>query len=258
MILGYDAAGEGPVLMLVHGFPFDRSMWARQLEDLKDIRRCVAVDLRGRGKSAVMAAGEWTIPSYADDVAATIRSLDVGAADVAGLSMGGYVVMALWQRHPELVRSMILIDTRSQEDSPDQKEAREKAAARVRERGTAALVPDLLPKLLARSAPEEVRAEVRRMFEETPGETGAADSLAMRDRPDFTADLTSVSVPALVVHGVDDELVPFDGARQMAELIPGARLVAVPGAGHLSPMENAAAVNAALREFLQEVDAAPG
>ncbi len=87
--LGYEAAGEGPVLLAVHGFPFDRRMWAEQLRGLADIRRVVAVDLRGRGRSAGIDPGGATIDRYADDVAATIRALEVAQADVAGLSMGG-------------------------------------------------------------------------------------------------------------------------------------------------------------------------
>lgn len=258
-ILGFDEAGRGPVLLLVHGFPLDRRMWSRQLEALADVRRCIAVDLRGRGRSGHFEPGGWRMEDYADDVDRTIQSVGVEQADVAGLSMGGYVAMALWGRRPERIRSLILIDTRPGEDSPEQKERRLKTAELVREKGTAPLIEGMLPSLFGRHAPDEVREEARRMCEETPGETAALDSLAMRDRPDFTADLTSVEVPALVAHGVEDEIVPFQAAEQMAALIPGARLVPVPNAGHLAPMENPDAVNAALREFLLAMDAAhPG
>src|SRR5205807_1295095 len=109
-ILGYDEAGEGPVLVLVHGFPFDRRLWAGQLRGLANIRRVVAPDLRGRGLSAAIGAEGATMDTYADDVAATIASLGVEQADVGGLSMGGYVTFALWRRHPKLVRSLMLAD----------------------------------------------------------------------------------------------------------------------------------------------------
>ncbi|MGH9197635.1 MAG: alpha/beta fold hydrolase, partial [Acidimicrobiia bacterium] len=93
MVLGYDEAGSGPVLLLVHGFPLDSTLWEKQLEGLKDIRRVVAVDLRGRGKSKADPNG-WSVDLYADDVAKTIDSLGGDPVDVAGLSMGGYVVFA--------------------------------------------------------------------------------------------------------------------------------------------------------------------
>ncbi|MGH2687522.1 MAG: alpha/beta fold hydrolase, partial [Actinomycetota bacterium] len=121
MVLGYDAAGDGPPLVLIHGFPFDRRMWAGQLDPrggLTGIRRVVAPDLRGRGLSP-SANGDpaaWTIEDHADDVAALIRSLGPDPADVGGLSMGGYIAFALLRRHPEMVRSLLLMSTRAAAD----------------------------------------------------------------------------------------------------------------------------------------------
>ncbi|MGH2767784.1 MAG: alpha/beta fold hydrolase, partial [Actinomycetota bacterium] len=137
---------------------------------------------------------------------------------------------------------------------PQARHARLQTAALAREKGTGALIDELLPRLLSHRAPEQVRARVRVMFEETPGETAAADALAMRDRSDSTMDLTSIDVPALVVHGVEDTPAPLAGAEAMARLIPEAGFVPIPAAGHLSPMENPEAVNLALREFLRGLD----
>ena len=248
MILGFDEKGSGDALVFVHGFPVDRRMWQAQLDGLADGRRVVAVDLRGRGKSPETTAGG--MDDYADDVAATIKSLGVDKADIAGLSLGGYVLFALWRRHPEVVRSLILIDTKAGEDPPEAKEGRETTAALVTEKGTTALIEGLFPKIFARQVSEDVKDAVRPMFEESPSDATAADALAMKDRPDSTADLGTITVPVLVIHGEEDQLMPVEGSRDMATKIPGSQFVSIPRAGHFAPMENPEAVNEAIKSFL--------
>lgn len=250
MVLGFDEAGSGPVLLLVHGFPLDRRIWADQLGGLSDIRRVVAVDLRGRGKSPATETDGWTIDLYADDVAKTVETLGVEQVDLAGLSLGGYVVFSFWRRHREKVRSLGLIDTKAEADSQEGKEGREKAAALVTEKGTAELVDGLFPKIFASTTSDEIKINVRKMFEETPGPTAAADAFAMRDRIDATGDLGGITVPVLVVQGKQDALMPVEGAKAMADQIPGAKFVPIPSAGHMAPIENPEAVNMALRDFL--------
>lgn len=255
--LGYDESGSGPVLLLVHGFPLDRTMWEEQLKGLSDVRRVIAVDLRGRGKSPATDTEGWTIDLYADDVARTIEGLGVDKVDLAGLSMGGYVVLAFWRRHKDKVRSLLLIDTKAEADSAEAKEGREKTAALVREKGTAELVEGLFPKIFAPASGDKVKDKVRRMFENTPGATAAADALAMRDRPDSTPDLSRISVPTLVLQGEQDALMPVEGARAMAEKVPGARFVSTPNGGHMAPIENPEAANAAIREFIAGLSVQP-
>jgi pimeloyl-ACP methyl ester carboxylesterase len=249
MELGFDEAGSGDVLLLVHGFPLDRSMWGDQLAGLADIRRVVAVDLRGRGKSPAEGEG-WTVDDYADDLAATIDGLGVSSVDVAGLSMGGYVVFAFLRRHGGKARSVILVDTKAGADTAEGKEGRTKTAALVREQGTAALVEGLFPKMFAPGVSPEVTGRMKVVFESTPGAAAGNDAIAMRERPDSTPDLGGISIPALVIHGEEDQLMPIDGAKEMAAAIPGAKFVGIPAAGHMAPVENPKAVNEAMREFL--------
>jgi pimeloyl-ACP methyl ester carboxylesterase len=253
--LGYDEAGKGPPLVLVHGFPFDRRMWVHQLEGLAEFRRVVAVDLRGRGLSPHPAGAGWTIDDHAADVAQTIEALGAGPVDVGGLSMGGYVLFALLRRHPELVRSAVLMGTRATADSPEARTRRDEQAARARAEGTEALADSFLPMVLAPGTGEDVRATVRRMIADTPGDTAAADLAALRDRPDSTPDLASIDVSTLVLHGDEDRVVPVDEARATAKAIPGAQFSAVPGAGHLAPFENPTDANVDLQLFLARVSA---
>lgn len=259
MILGYEARGAGPLLVLVHFFPGDRRIWSDQVSALSSLRRVVAVDLPGRGRSLEVDSdpASWSMDSYADDVAETIRSLQAGPADVAGISLGGYVLFSLWRRHPDVVGSLIFVNTRSTEDPPEGKQGRKNVAALVREKGTRELIPMMFPKLFSPRSPDEVKHRVELMVRELPVETAAADSLAMGKRPDSTPDLGSITVPVLVVHGEEDQLIPIDSAREMAARIPGARFRAIPHSAHLPTVENPESVNSAIAEFLENLSA-PG
>ncbi len=250
MKLGYDEAGEGKVLLLVHGFPADRRLWAHQVSGLSDLRRVVAVDLRGRGKSPAPAEGGWSMTTHADDLAETIESLGVDQVDLGGISMGGYIAFAFAHRYPHLLRSLILVSTRAIADPPEYKTGRVTTAERARRFGTRALAGSMLPNLLAEGASQEVQDEVLVMFDDLPADTSAEDSLSMKDRPDSTSLLPSIAVPTLVIEGAGEQLLPAGTAKAMAEAIPGARLVSIPRAGHFAPVENPDAVNGAIRGFL--------
>lgn len=255
-VLGFDEAGSGRHLVLIPGFPLDARMWEHQLEGLSEDRRVIAVDLRGRRRSKDIDPTSATIDLYADDVAKTIRRLGQEKVDLAGLSMGGYVVFSFFRKYPEMLRSLILIDTKAAGDSPEAQEQREKVAAEVLEKGTRPLTETLLPKILAPGATEEVKDRTFEMFRDTPPETAAADSLAMKDRADSAHDLGSIKVPTLVLHGDADQIMPIDDAKHMASLIPGAKFVSIPRAGHLAPLENPDQVNFAIAKFLGELDSA--
>ena len=251
MELAYEERGSGPVTVFIHGFPLDRRMWIGQLSGLAKIRRCIAVDLRGNGLSKIDdAEPSFSMDLFADDVAKTLDELGADQADICGLSMGGYVAMAFLRRHPARLRSLILADTKTEADSDEAKAGREKTAAMVREQGLEALWEGLGPKLLASNPKPEDVERLKELFLAQPKEVIAADALAMRDRPDSTADLAGITVPVLWVHGEEDQLMPVDGARASAEKIPGARFAAIPNGGHMAPMENPAATNEAILEFL--------
>lgn len=253
MDLAYEERGSGPVLVMVHGFPFDRTMWIEQLKGLAKIRRACAVDLRGHGLSSDPGPGDYSMDLFADDVARTLDDIGTDQIDLCGLSMGGYVLFSFWRRHPDRVRSLIFCDTKAEADPDEAKAGREKTAALVREQGMESLYEQLAPKLVGRSPAERVMAELKRMFLATTPEVAAADALAMRDRQDSTGDLGTISVPVLWIHGEEDQLMQIDAARATAEAIPGARFAAIPGGGHVAPLENPDAVNKAMAEFLREV-----
>jgi 3-oxoadipate enol-lactonase len=266
-----EAARRGTVVF-IHGFPFDGSMWAPQLDGLPEGWRGLAPDLRGFGETELRAVpGEvargnrsgsrvalpdepvLTMDRHARDVAELIEGTAAAPAVLCGLSMGGYVALALWRLRPELVRALVLADTRSEGDSDEARENRMRLAQSTRTHGARALAAAMLPSLLAddtRHERPEVADRLRDMMEATAPETLVAALAGMAGRRDATPELSDIRVPTLVLVGESDGLTPPDGARAMARAIPGARLVTIPGAGHVSNLENVEAFNEALHDFL--------
>ena len=242
--LAFHERGRGPLALFVHGFPLDHRLWLDQLEELSSVRRCVALDLPGSGRSDPLRGEVLTMAAVADLLAEFIGD---DQADVVALSMGGYAALALWERHPGVVRTLSLLDTRSGADSDEGRAGRRKMAEQVADRGVGSLVEGLMSALLGPDASVNVRARLRGMVEATSPETVVAVLEGMARRPDRTDLLATVSVPTMVLVGQEDRLTPPAVAEEMAALVPGSKLVQVPGVGHLTPIEAPEAVSAALR-----------
>lgn len=247
--LAYRETGSGTAAVFLHGFPLDHRMWVDQLAALGDVRHCVAPDLRGFGRSEPLAEDHLSMELLADDVAALVQGLGYESADIVSLSMGGYVALALWERHPTLVRSLALMDTRSGADTESDRAGRRETADLVVAHGRDQLFANLREALLPPHAPLWAAARLRGMIESVTVDTIVAALEGMARRPDRTALLESIDVPALVLVGAEDRLTPPEVAEHMAGIIPGAELVVVPGAGHLPPVETPGAVAEALRQF---------
>jgi pimeloyl-ACP methyl ester carboxylesterase len=245
--LAYESVGNGPALVLVHAFPFDSRMWRTASAALAGPRRVITPDMRGFGLSD-LGSGDHSIADMADDVAALLDALKLPAATVGGMSMGGYVALAFARRHRNRLQSLVLADTKAAADSPDARQGRQAAITLVETQGVAALLEKQIPRLLSASASEGLRAEVRRLGTQPPNAVIAAIR-ALRDRPDRTAELPEIAVPTLVVVGTQDALSPPEDGRAMAASMPRARVVEIPGAGHLSNLENPDAFAAALAGF---------
>lgn len=236
--LAVHTAGQGTPAILIHGYPLDHRCWLDVLTSpLAAGNTLVAIDLRGHGGSPWAGDAAHAMELFADDVAAVIDTLGLGAAHVVGLSMGGYVVLALWERHPQVVRSVALVDTRSAADTGQGKAARDAAMSTVVGSGRRLLAQGMIERLVADGTDLLVKARVATMVESLAVETIVADLRGMRDRVDRTRLLSTIAVPALVVVGERDTLTPPDEAGEIARAIPGARLVVVPASGHLVPIE---------------------
>jgi pimeloyl-ACP methyl ester carboxylesterase len=248
--LAVHICGTGPLAVLVHGYPLDHRMWTELLHGpLVHKRTLCAVDLRGHGHSPWAGDAVHSMEQLADDVAAVIRTLGDGSADVVALSMGGYVALALCEQHAATVRTLTLVDTRAGADTPEGKTARAAMATNVIQRGRRWLADQMLPKLVADDAQPIVRARLQTMIEESAVETIVADLAGMRERKNRRVVLAQIEAPTLVVVGSRDVITPTADAETMAKEIAGAQLLVVDGAGHMVPMERPDEFTAELGRF---------
>jgi len=240
-------------IVLVHGFPLDSRMWDSQIGELSSRYRTIAPDLRGFGGSQSQEA--FTIESLADDLHLLLESIGALPCVLAGLSMGGYVSLAYVRKYPADLRGLILVDTKAEGDSAQQKEGRQKMIDLVHAKGAKAIANEMLPKLLAedtpRSRPAQAKA-VRLMIEACPPLTIEHALIAMRDRPDQFANLANVKVPTLIIVGEHDAITHVAVAESMQRKIPNARLAVIKGAGHMAPLEQPAQVNQAMSRFMSQ------
>jgi 3-oxoadipate enol-lactonase len=247
----YEESGQGLPLVLLHGFPLDLRVWSHQRSELSDRFRVITPDLRGFGKSASIAP--FTMEALADDVYALLHDLGALPCVIGGLSMGGYVALEFVRKHPSSVRGLLLIDTRAEGDSPEGKAGRDKMIELVRSKGTIAVAEQMMPKMLApheeQNRPSVVR-ELREIMNACPPLTIEHALMAMRDRRDHRGSLPSIAAPTLILVGEMDAITPPMAAEAMHEAIAGSQLAVIPGAGHMSPMEQPELVNRAIAQFL--------
>ena len=240
MRLAYADEGPGPVVVLLHGFPLSRAMWAEQLAGIGDTYRIIAPDLRGHGESPA-PEGVYTMDEMADDVIELLGTLHITEPIVlGGLSMGGYVALSLVVRYPDRVRALMLMDTPRAPTRPRPPRAAKPPPRAVLDLDKPtpvvdAMVPKLFSKLTLEERPERVEPLRDVMEQMTP--RGIAGALrGMAKRPDRRADLAGISVPTLVLVGEEDVITPPAEAKALADAIPEARLEVIPEAGTWLPM----------------------
>ncbi|MEV7324159.1 alpha/beta hydrolase [Streptomyces sp. NPDC093970] len=244
-------------LLLIHGHPFDRTMWHPQRTAFAPSRRVIAPDLRGYGASPV-TPGRTPLTRFAADLEDLLDALDVRTCVVAGLSMGGQIAMACYDRlGADRIRGLVLADTSPAPETPEGRSARDAMADRLLREGMRGYADEVLEKMVAPRAGREVKAHVHRMMTATDPVGAAAALRGRAERPDYRPLLTKVTVPALVVVGADDEYTPVHDAESMCALLPDATLRIVDGAAHLPNLERPEEFDRALGEFLTRVDERP-
>jgi len=239
--------GSGPPLLLLHAFPLSSEAFRAQ-HALP--ARVIAPDHRGFGTSDPTDGAAVTMERYARDALAVLDALGVRRCVVGGVSMGGYVAMALLRIAPDRVTGLILMDTKPGADDDEARAGRNKTAERALTQGVEVLIPGMLKRLVApgSAATGAVEALIRR--DATPAGVASA-SRGMALRPDSGPTLRAYRGPALVLFGEQDQFTGLDEAKALAGLIDGAALVTIPNAGHLAHLEAPAKVNEALAGFLQ-------
>jgi pimeloyl-ACP methyl ester carboxylesterase len=243
-------------LVLIHGHPFDHTMWNPQLEAFSPGRRVIAPDLRGYGGAP--AGPEVTrFEEFAEDIEALLDRERVETCVIAGLSMGGQIAMDCYRRFPDRVRGLVLADTFPAAETPEGVRTRHAMADRLLREGMRGYADEVLEKMVAPYADARVKAHVHRMMTGTAPASAAAALRARAARPDYRDLLTRVSVPALVVVGEDDEYTPVREAEAMHAALPDSTLCVIEGTAHMPNLERPKEFDEALRRFLARIDDRP-
>ena len=251
--MAYEDMGSGPAVVLLHGYPFNRSMWREQIDSLSANYRVITPDLRGHGESSVTQEPA-TIAEMAEDVAALLDKLEIERVVLGGLSMGGYVALAFYRRFGlRRVRALILADTRSQADTQEARRNRQEQAEKILKQGMSSIIDDFLKKVLTPatlSERPEIMERVRKMVVTTKPQGAAAALRGMALRPDQTDFLPEIIAPTLIIVGSEDQLTPPVDAEMMHREIRGSHLECIEGASHLSNLERPVEFNRAVKNFL--------
>ena len=247
--LHYRDVGQGPPVLLLHAFPLNGDAFAPQVKALSGRYRFIIPDHRGFGSSK-LGMGPTEMSRIAHDALVLLDALKVDSAVVGGVSMGGYAARALLREDAGRVRGLVLVDTQAAADDEAGKARREAGAQEALAKGVEPLVQTLLPKLVAAGPDSPVGREVAALMRQASPEGIAAAQRGMALRADGKDILARYAGPALVVVGEKDPITPPEKARQLADLITGARLEVIPDAAHLPNQEQPEAFNKVLDRFL--------
>jgi 3-oxoadipate enol-lactonase len=254
--MAYDDEGSGPTLLLLHGFPFNRSLWKQQIAVIRQTHRVICPDLRGFGDTDA-STGPATMNRMAQDVALLMDTLNIPSAIMGGLSMGGYVVLAFCKQFDARVNALVLADTRPQADSEEAKHQRSVQAEQALAEGMGPIADGMLPKLLTPETvtkrPQVVK-QVRDMIMTTKPAGAAAALTGMALREDQTPWISNIKVPTLILVGREDAITPVKDSKTMHERILDSRLAIIENAGHVSNLEQPETFNAEVTRFLNQLN----
>ena len=241
-----------PALILVHGYPFDHTLWDHVIPLLGTGVEVWAPDLRGFGGAPVNGE-EPALGRMADDIRALLDQHNLGRVVLAGMSMGGYVALAFADHYPGRLAGLGLISSQTYADSDEARANRRAMIQKIRRDGVAVAAKAAVAKTFAPAnsqRPELARFPIAGA--EKAGSEGLAWALeAMARRPDRSTVLKELRIPTLIVHGLEDQFIPTERVRQMASLATDGRLVEIPGAGHATPLEAPQPVAEALLDLVR-------
>lgn len=259
--MNYIDKGKGLPVLFIHGYPLSKNLWEDQINGLSDHFRCIAPDLRGYGQSRDLSGASesqaYPMDMLAEDCAHLLGDLGITEPVVInGLSMGGYVSFAFYQRFQHRVGGMVLTATRAGADSPEAQKARDEAVKTATLSGPQPIIEAMLPKLLSPKTysnnPVLVQ-KVKGIMNEASVKGVIGSLLGMKSRPDSTSLLPDITCPTLIISGADDQIIPVKEALSMKSSIPNAELVVIEGAGHLPNLEQPEEYNLVMQRFLNSL-----
>ena len=247
--LAYDDVGAGPAVVLIHGHPFNRSMWAPQLAALRSEYRVIAPDLRGFGDSPV-TAGTVTMRELADDVTRLLDGASVGPAAIVGLSMGGLVAMELAAAHPDRWWALGLVATTAQPVTEAEQADRRARADLAEREGMPTIAQGMNQRLYGRDPDPAVVAAITEMMLATSPAGAAAAFRGRALRPDYRPLLAELDVDAFVCVGDQDTWSDAAVTQELVASLRRPRLLVLADVGHLPNLERPDRFNAELASFL--------
>lgn len=257
LIVSYTDYGpdDSPVLIFIHGFPLNKTMWNPQIDSLKDNYRVITYDIRGHGDSDI---GEkaLSIDLFVTDLISLMDKLNIDKAAICGLSMGGYIALNAILKFPERFEALVLCDTTCISDSPETKEKRGKAIESIKKDGVEKYSGESVKNLFAPESLITKRAEVdlvKQMIVNTSENSLCSTLVALAARQETCSNLNEIRVPVLILVGEEDKIAPPDAARNMDKGIKNSRLHIIGHAGHLSNFEQPEEFNNELVKFFETI-----
>lgn len=257
LMISYNDEGKigDPVIIFIHGFPFNKSMWNKQAEALKENYRIIAYDVRGHGSSDT-GTEDFSIDLFAADLLNLMDTLKIDKAILCGLSMGGYIALNAVENYPDHFDALILSDTTCTADTPEAKEKRMKTIESIKKDGVEKFAEESIKNLFAPESFSTKKLEiaaVREMIVNTTEESLCNTLRAFYERKETCSKLSDIYVPVLIMVGEEDKITPLAAAQLINEKIKESLLRIIEHAGHLSNIENPSEFNNQLEEFVSTI-----
>ena len=244
--LYYEEFGQGFPVILMHGYPLNHTIWMPVVERLQAHARVITPDLRGHGKSPV-TDGDYSMRLMAEDIHALMNRLDLQKAVLVGHSMAGYVSLAFARAYPGRLAGLAMVASQAEADSPEKRQGRYITAEEVGRKGVRQVAKSMLPKLTPR---KELTADLMEIMLKTPKKGVIGTLKGMAERPDALEWLAEIEVPAVVVAGEQDVIIPLERARTMTQMLRRGWLVEIPEAAHMPMLETPQVVADAIQQLL--------
>lgn len=254
--LSYDDVGEGNIpIIFLHGFPFDKSMWAKQLDFFATTNRVIAIDIRGFGKSTDEST-PLSIDLFSDDLMLFMNQMKISKAIICGLSMGGFIALNAQARFPDRFEAIILCDTQCIADTIEVKLNRYKTIDEIALNGTLNFNEAFIKKVFCKNSftnKQEIVTQLRSVVMANPEQIIINGLKALAERSETCSTLPEINIPTLIICGREDEVTPLEQSEFLHTSIKASALHIIDDAGHVSNIEQPEEFNNEISKFLLAV-----
>ena len=248
---------QKPVMLFAHGLLWGTHLYDKQVEHFKPDYRCIAFDFRGQGKSEITKSG-YDMDSLADDAIALLETLQIKKCHFVGLSMGGYVAQRVALKRPDLLQSLILLDTAAEAESPEKKAGYEKLLKAIHWLGVKRISKKVMPIMFGetflndKSRKQEYKTWLEHL-KRNDKKGAARATIGVIERDEVLSRLPQITLPTLIVVGDEDKPTPYEEAQKMHFAISGSKLAVIKHSGHSTPVEQPEQLNEVISTFLTQV-----